>query len=249
MPTSEPMLVRLTRRPVSFRRDRLESNPPGGVMSENFRSPRTAPPADPFGEFAAVRQFSRLAMHAPFLMMARRGNGEPVLMLPGLGGGDISLSALRSYLTTLGYRAVGWGLGTNDGDLDRLLPRVTRVLQELVDRRGQPAALIGQSLGGYVAREVAREHPDLVAQLITFGTPMLRPRSRRPIQCPVTVIYSKVDRIVPWRGCVDPDPSSSNIEVRSTHLGMGIDPDVWRVVARQLNSAHLGADARFTATG
>ena len=222
---------------------------PNGVMSDAQRPPRTAPPADPFGEFAAVRQFSRLAMQAPRLMMARRGNGEPVVMLPGLGVGDVSLSALRGYLTTLGYRAVGWGLGTNDGDLERLLPRVTTVLEELVDRRGQPAALIGQSLGGYVARELAREHPDLVAQVITFGTPMLRPRSRRSIRCPVTVIYSKVDRIVPWRACVDPDPSASNIEVRSSHLGMGIDPDVWRVVVRQLRSADQAGDAHVSATG
>jgi pimeloyl-ACP methyl ester carboxylesterase len=159
-----------------------------------------------------------------------------VVLLPGLGGSDVSTSALRGYLTTIGYRAVGWGLGTNDGDLDRLLPRVATEVQVLVKRRGRPAALVGQSLGGYVAREIAREHPDLVSQVITFGTPMLRPRSRRPIRCPVTVMYSKVDRIVPWRSCIDPDPSATNIEVMSTHLGMGIDPDVWRVVARQLRS-------------
>ena len=170
-------------------------------------------------------------------------------MLPGLGGGDVSLSALRGYLATLGYGAVGWGIGTNDGDLERLLPRVTTVLEELVDRRGHPAALIGQSLGGYVARELAREHPDLVAQVITFGTPMLRPRSQRPIRCPVTAIYSKVDRVVPWRACVDPDRPASNIEVSSTHLGMGIDPDVWRVAARQLRSADEVPDARLSATG
>ena len=233
-------------RPVPFRCDRLESEskPPGGVVSDAQRPPRTPSLDETFAEFAAVGQFSRLAMHAPRLMMARRGNGEPVLMLPGLGAGDVSLAALRGYLTTLGYRAVGWGIGTNDGDLERLLPRVSTVLEELVDRRGQPAVLIGQSLGGHVARELAREHPDLVAQLITFGTPMLRPRSRRSIRCPVTVIYSKVDRIVPWRGCVDPDPSASNIEVRSTHLGMGIDPDVWRVVAGQLRSADQSSGAR-----
>jgi pimeloyl-ACP methyl ester carboxylesterase len=206
-------------------------------MSNARRPPATAPPSVGFGEFAALRQLPRMAMHAPRLLTAPRGKGEPVLVLPGLGASDVSTSALRGFLTTLGYRAIGWGVGTNDGDLDRLLPRAANVLQELVMRRGRPAALVGQSLGGFAAREIAREHPELVAQVITFGTPMLRPRSRQPIRCPVTVIYSKVDGIVPWRSCIDPDPSANNVEVRSTHLGMGIDPDVWLVVARQLRSA------------
>jgi hypothetical protein len=226
-------------------RDRrgIESTPSGDRMTDVRRSPRSAQLADQFGELAALYQFSRLAMHAPRLLTVKRGSGEPVLLLPGLGAGDGSLGALRGYLTTLGYRAVGWGLGTNDGDLERLLPRAGRVLEQLVTRRGRPAALVGQSLGGHVARELAREHPALVAQVITFGTPMLRPRSRQPIRCPVTVMYSNVDRIVPWRSCIDPDPSANNIEVTSTHLGMGIDPDVWRVVARQLHSPDRHASA------
>ena len=126
-------------------------------------------------------------------------------------------------------------------DLERILPRVASMIEELVTRREQPAALVGQSLGGYVARELAREHPALVSQVITFGTPMLRSRSRQPLRCPVTVMYSKVDRIVPWRSCIDPDPSANNVEVTSTHLGMGFDPDVWRVVARQLHSPQRSA--------
>jgi hypothetical protein len=209
-------------------------------MSDARHSPGSAQLADRFGEWAALHQFSRLALHTPRLLATRRGKGEPVLVLPGLGASDVSTGALRGYLTTIGYRAVGWGLGTNDGDVDRLLPRVAKDLRELVNRRGRPAALVGQSLGGYVARELARAHPELVAQVITFGTPMLRPRSLQPIRCPVTVMYSKVDRIVPWRSCIDPDPSANNIEVTSTHLGMGFDPDVWRVVARQLRATASG---------
>jgi pimeloyl-ACP methyl ester carboxylesterase len=210
---------------------------------------RAAPPSDPFGELGAVREFSRLALHAPRLLMARRGNGGVVLVVPGFGGGDVSTSALRGYLMTLGYRAVGWGLGTNDGDLESILPRVADVVDDLVTRHDRPASLVGQSLGGYIARETAREHPDLVAQVITFGTPMLRSRSRRPIQCPVTVMYSKADRIVPWRSCVDPDPSATNVEVTSTHLGMGFDPDVWRIVARQLRSTEPRPGSRLSAAG
>ncbi len=192
--------------------------------------------ADRLGELAAMREFSRLAVHAPRLLSAPRGRGGPVLLLPGLGGGDLSLGALRTYLSTLGHRASGWGLGTNDGDLDWSLPRAGRVVEALAQRAGLPVALVSQSLGGYIARELAREHPDAVRQVVTFGTPMLRPRSRGPLRCPVTVIASRADRIVPWRACVDPSPEVTNIEVRSTHLGMGIDPDVWLAIARQLRA-------------
>jgi pimeloyl-ACP methyl ester carboxylesterase len=187
-----------------------------------------------------MREFSRLAFNAPRLMTAPRGRGGPVLLLPGLGGGDLSLGALRTYLTALGHRATGWGIGTNDGDLDWLLPRAGRLVEQLAQRNDRPVALVGQSLGGFIARELAREHPDRVAQVVTFGTPMLRPRSRRPLLCPVTVIASRADRIVAWRACVDPSPEANNIEVRSTHLGMGIDPDVWLAVARQLRAAVPG---------
>ena len=100
-----------------------------------------------------------------------------------------------------------------------------------------------------MAREIARERPELVAQVITFGTPMLTPRSRMPLRCPVTVVYSKADRIVPVRSCIDPSPDANNIEVRSTHLGMGFDPDVWRVVAGRLSSAVDGSSARVSSSG
>jgi pimeloyl-ACP methyl ester carboxylesterase len=223
--------------PRQFERDRSTV-----VMSDTHRRPGTTPPPPPdLGEFAALWEFPRLALHAPRLLTAPRGKGEPVVLLPGFRANDVSTSALRGYLATLGYRAVGWGLGTNDGDIERLVSRVANTLQEMVLRRGRPAALVGQSLGGYVAREIARDHGELVAQVITFGTPMLSPRSARPIRCPVTVIYSKADRIVPWRRCIDPDPAANNIEVRSTHLGMGFDPDVWDAIARQLHRGSVGA--------
>jgi esterase/lipase len=186
-----------------------------------------------------VRELPRLAMHAPWLLTERRGRGQAVLVLPGFSVNDASTSALRGYLSSIGYRAVGWGLGINDGNVARALPRIAEVLQGLVDRHGGPVAVVGQSLGGHLAREVAREHPELVSQVITFGTPMLRARSGKPIPCPITVIYSRADRIVPWASCVDHDPNATNLEVTSTHLGMGFDPDVWRVIARKLASSTL----------
>ncbi len=197
------------------------------------RSRRPATPSD-FGELAAILQLPRLAFHAPRLLTARRGKGEPVMVLPGFSANDLSTSALRGYLSSIGYQTAGWGLGANNGNVGDTLPRVVEALHALVDRHGQHATLVGQSFGGYLAREITREHPELVAQVITFGTPMLKPLSRQPLLRPVTVIYSKADQIVPWTSCVDQDPGATNIEVSSTHLGMGFDPDVWHIIARQL---------------
>lgn len=97
-----------------------------------------------------------------------------------------------------------------------------------------PVALVGQSLGGHVAREVLREHPELVAQVVTLGSPIFGRRSSQPLRRPVTVVASKADRIVPYARAFDDQDHATNVEVRSTHFGMGIDPDVWRAVAKAL---------------
>jgi pimeloyl-ACP methyl ester carboxylesterase len=116
----------------------------------------------------------------------------------------------------------------------------------MAEAAGRPVALVGQSMGGTVAREVARVRPDLVDRLITLGTPLFRPRSNRPIRCPVTVLYSQVDRIVPPRWAIDDTPGVENIEISSTHFGMGIDPDVWRLVAERLQPVTASQGDRST---
>jgi len=189
------------------------------------------------GELAAVRQLPRLAVRAPRLLAQRRGHGEPVMVLPGRGVGDASTAPLRAYLVALGYRCRGWGLGVDDGDMDRLVPGVSAALLAMVGDDGRPVALVGQSLGGYVAREVARDHPELVSQVITIGTPIFGARSSRSLRRPVTAIASRADRIVSWSRAFDRSPEATNVEVASTHMGMGIDPDVWRVVANTLRSS------------
>ena len=140
-----------------------------------------------------------------------------MLMLPGLGAGDVSLAApgnLSSGARLPGRRV---GIGTNI-DLERLLPRVTTVLEELVDRRGQPAVLIGQSFGGYVARELTQASwPGRTIDHVQHSDAETSFPTADPV--PVTVIYSKVDRIVPWQD------ASTLTHPRATskcgaHLGM-----------------------------
>ena len=172
---------------------------------------------------------------------------------------------MRAYLRVLGYDARGWGFGTNTGDPRRDVERLTRRVLELVDDRGAQVSLVGWSLGGVIAREVARRHPEAVRRVITYGTPVVggprftavarahgpqmssAPRvvaerldAQSPIQVPLTVVFTRRDGIVAWEACIDRfSPCVEHAEVSSTHIGMGVDPDVWSLVADRL--ADVGA--------
>ncbi|EWM17881.1 triacylglycerol lipase [Kutzneria sp. 744] len=206
--------------------------------------------------------FASLPFAVPLLSRAPRGDGHGVLLLPGLLADDVSNQALRSYLATLGYTTRGWGLGRNIGPTDEVLDGMPLRLQELAAGTGGPVSLIGWSLGGIYARELARDHPDLVRQVITLGSPFalvdprqsraeyaFRRRSRRhassdrvpsrdrlgqPIPVPSTAIYSKADGIVHWRTCMQtPATDRENIEVTCAHLGFGVDPaTLWAIADR-----------------
>lgn len=102
--------------------------------------------------------------------------GTAVLTLPGFAGPEMSLSPLNRFLRRHGYLAEGWGQGVNRGPrspayLARLREVLGRRVQAAADRTGRKVALIGQSLGGVYARELARAHPDLVDRVITLGSP------------------------------------------------------------------------------
>ncbi len=186
-----------------------------------------------------------------------RGGGRPVMVIPGFSTNDASTIPLRAYLGGLGYECRGWGLGTNTGDVLTQVPQTIERVAAWSAERGGPVALVGWSLGGVIAREVTRARPELVDRVITFGTPLWGPRhtttpmARRTellpgieervlarnstrIERPVTAIYSRSDGVVHWEACVDPDPNTVNIEVTSSHIGLGIDPDVWCIVASTL---------------
>lgn len=186
------------------------------------------------GELAGVVQPLRLAIQLPSLLLqGERGHGRPVLVLPGRGFGDETTLPLRAYLRSKGYRPSGWGLGRN-GFTART---ATGPLVDLLEARGareEPWALVGQSMGGHLAREVARRRPDLVDRVVTIGSPVFAPASPGPITRPVTALWSRADRIVDAGWAIDRTPGVDHVEVRSTHLAMGLDPDVWRAVADAL---------------
>ena len=203
-------------------------------------------------------ELGRLAAQSHRLARAPRGQA-PVIVLPGFGADDLSTVPLRSFLRRLGHEVEDWALGRNGGDVEALLPKVTERARILGERREEPVHLIGQSLGGVLARELARDQPELVAQVITLGTPVvggpshtrvgfaydaaeqarigaaIRQRNRIPIRVPLTAVYSRRDGIVAWEACIDQDnPHVEHIEVSSSHLGMGIDPTVLLLSAKLL---------------
>ena len=215
------------------------------------------------GELGSALGAVRLVGAWPRLSQASRGDGHLVVDIPGWLAPELSGAPLRRYLSRLGYDARGWGFGTNTGDPRRDVERLAERVHELTEEKGSPASLIGWSLGGVIAREVARRHPEAVRRVITFGTPVAggaahtsiaRAHGRRadigaervtrrldagaPIRVPLTVMFSKRDGIVAWQACLDhSSPFVEHIEVSSTHIGMGVDPDVWAIVADRLGVA------------
>ncbi|MBM7366268.1 alpha/beta hydrolase [Gordonia hydrophobica] len=186
---------------------------------------------------------------------------QPVLVLPGFTTPDMTTLPLRTTLKALGYPTYGWGLGVNIGPSRRILRGMRRRLDEVYDEHGQPVSLVGWSLGGIFARELARETPEKVRQVITLGSPfrmeteeqsrakpafdLMSPFHARPLGVPLeadapplampsTAFYSRYDGVVAWQTCRDqPTELSENIEVVSSHLGFGHNlAAVWGVADR-----------------
>ena len=180
-------------------------------------------------EFAAF-----VAMAAPLIAGAPRGDGHPVLVLPGLGGSDTSTRPLRWFLDRLGYRTYGWGRGRNVGLSRHVSAALNERLAVLADEHGRNVSLVGWSLGGVYAGALARHAPHRVRTVITLGSPLAGQR-RVPADIPTTSVYSRSDGIVPWRASALPAaPMSENVQVRGSHLGLGHNPPVLVVVADRL---------------
>ncbi|MFT7288750.1 MAG: pimeloyl-ACP methyl ester carboxylesterase [Halieaceae bacterium] len=227
----------------------------------------------PPAAWLALTEFQRVAVDVISLATVRqllnklpRGDGHPVMVLPGFLASDAYNASFRRFLGSLGYAVHGWGLGRNLGPRDAALTRLMERLHTLADRYGQPLTLVGHSLGGIFARELAREEPSLVRQVVSLGSPFgrgrmsgsyparlfaaLNPSEDIPVvmdelhwapPVPTTAIYSKGDGIVNWRTAVqsaDYAPSvSQNIRVRGSHCGMTLNPSVWYIVADRLRQS------------
>lgn len=182
----------------------------------------------------AIAEFSSLGVAAPVLATAPRGDGHPVLVLPGFTTTDISTRVLRNYLKRLGYDAHAWELGRNLGPKaigaagEKLFAR----LQAVHEATGQKVSIVGWSLGGVMARQLSRRAPDAVRQVITLGSPFTgSPRATNAWRAyqiltghkidgedaqsqlresemappvPSTSIFSREDGVVAWQNCIEP---------------------------------------------
>lgn len=215
-------------------------------------------------EARAGLEFVALLPALPLLARAPHGDGHPVLVLPGFLASDASTLPLRRFLRGRGYHVHGWKLGRNQGPQPEIVAGIGRRFLELRQRYGRKLSLIGWSLGGIYARELARHFPADVRQVITLASPFrdvaasnvprewrrgagqhrfgsrdeLRERLGAPLPVPTTSIYSRSDGIVAWRSCLDDvGPLHENIAVRSSHIGMGHHPAVLLVIADRLAQA------------
>jgi len=192
----------------------------------------------------------------PLLQSVPRGDGQPVLVLPGYWAGDGSTFVLRRYLRALGYRTYRWGLGWNLGLEDGVGGRLLARLEALHERHGRTLSLVGWSLGGVYARELAKLAPAQVRQVVTLGSPFGMGRSKDggwlqsmvfggapgpegriadPPPVPVTAIVSRSDGIAGHHDCREaPATGAENVEVVGSHLGLGVNPLVLYAIADRL---------------
>lgn len=198
----------------------------------------------------------------PFASEPPRGRGEPVLVVPGFGADDLAVALLTRRLRALGYHAHSWGLGRNSGNLKKLQPLLVEQVQRLADSRGTKVKLVGWSLGGAMSRDIAREHTQWVAQVVTLGSPVVggakftavgrsyqkrgldlermaaaadARETAKTIPVPVTALYDRHDGIVDWAACIDRHNAHvRHIEVQCSHLGMVVDRTVFGLIADAL---------------
>ena len=122
------------------------------------------------------------------------GNGHTVLVLPGLLTTDAFTLALRRFLDACGYRSEGWEMGTNWGPTPRILGGLRDRLHALNDREGGPVSVVGVSMGGILARNLAHDHPERIRKLATIVSPVRFPTasSLEPLVRLLSPFYSPV---------------------------------------------------------
>jgi hypothetical protein len=209
-------------------------------------------------ELAATFAFKGVLDGAP------KGDGHPVLVLPGFLASDRSTVPLRKFLTDLGYDARGWGQGQNLGRFYKMRTILEAQVERIYAETGKKVSIVGWSLGGVFARYLSLVMPDKVRSVITLGSPFAadinatsakklyeflsnegpaRPGDLEKIAgdlpVPNTSIYTKLDGIVNWKTCISkPAANAETIEIRlASHVGIGVNPAAFWAVADRLAQA------------
>lgn len=216
-------------------------------------------------EARGILEFNASLLLSPLLMRAPRGDGHPVLALPGFLASDLSMMPLRRYLSELGYEAHAWRMGRNTGGINRMRGALLDRLKEIHSASGRKVSIVGWSLGGVYARDLALRAPDMVRYVVALASPFASdvratnatwlyetlsgevvgedPEFLKTIAgdlpVPTSSIYSRSDGVVNWRTCrLRPSDTAENIEVRfASHVGIGVNPAALWAIADRLAQA------------
>ena len=215
----------------------------------------------------AVFEWQSFFVLKPILKRLPKGDGHPVVVFPGFVSSDRATRPLRGLLKDLGYESHGWGLGTNLLFNEALESEMVALINEVYEESGRKVSLIGWSLGGLYAREVAKACKGKIRCVVTLGSPISgnaahsnahslfqalngKPSKidvtrycslNSPPEVPTTSIYSKTDGIVAWEGSVQKRGEfTENVEVPASHLGIGVNPFAMFVIADRLSQPETG---------
>ena len=209
-------------------------------------------------EMAAVAQ--TLLTPPPFPEAAAQGSGQPVIVIPGFLSPHMTTARLREFLGRQNFSACSWTCGLNIGPMPNVIADVERQVREMADAAGRRVSLVGVSLGGTIAREVAKSCPTAIARVITLVSPIhlpvvtpLAPLAEaaallwdpaqldglsaiaEPPPVPLTAIFSRDDGVIDWRASV---PAVSDrvevVEVSGPHMTVCSNPQVQHIVAARL---------------
>lgn len=251
----------------------MTSSPDGQPAGRTLRPPSLGLL---LAEMRGIFELNASLMMSPLLMRAPRGDGHPVLALPGFLASDLSMAPLRRYLTELGYDAHAWQMGRNLGGLLKMRAALRERLAAIHATTGRKVSLVGWSLGGVYARDLALHAPDMVRYVVTLGSPfandvratnatklyeMLSGETvgddpeflaaiAGDLPMPATSIFSRADGVVNWRTCLlRPSAIAENIEVYlASHVGLGVNPAALWAVANRL-AQEEGQFSQFDRSG
>jgi len=219
-----------------------------------------------------MAEIALLPLMRQILKQAPMGDGHAVMVLPGFMAGDGSTGAIRRFLTSRGYETYPWELGRNLGlgTIGEEGEYLAQRLEDLYHDHGrQKVSLVGWSLGGVMAREVAKSHGDMVRQVISLGSPFsgavdashawplyrllagdevkssefrdMVAQMAEPPAVPTTSIYTKSDGVVHWTSSIEKEAHhTDNIEVRSAHCGLGFNAPTLYAVSDRLAQSQDG---------
>ena len=189
------------------------------------------------------------------------GEGQGVIVIPGFLGTDGLNKPLVKFLNSRGFKAFGWMDGRNTGPKGKTIDKLTREVEFRFKSTGQKVSLVGHSLGGIYAREIAKKIPEQVQRIVTLGSPFSRPdndptmvnkvfrtinsKQRKaqtvrqlevPPEVPTSSVFSRADGVIQWRTAIQSNghDKTENIEVYGSHCGLSNNASVWFLLLDRL---------------